>query len=205
MNIRLLTIAAGCIFLVAIFFLLRSPAEITNYPSQGSNIIAFGDSLIEGVGATPGNDFVTRLSKEFNVPIINAGHRGDTTAMALKRIENSVLQNNPKVVLLLLGGNDFLHNVPKEETFANLQLMIDKIHAKGAVVVLLGVRGGLLKDIYRESFDDLAKKNHTAYVPNVLEDILGNKSLLYDEVHPNSKGYSLIAEKVAPVLEKVLK
>jgi lysophospholipase L1-like esterase len=54
--------------------------QIKNYPPSGTDIIAFGDSLVEGVGATLGNDLVSTLSKNIGVPIVNLGHSGDTTA-----------------------------------------------------------------------------------------------------------------------------
>lgn len=180
--------------------------EIRNYPAvQGTTIVAFGDSLVEGIGATQGNGFVSIVSRKLQVPIVNAGVKGNTTVHGLERLERDVLSKDPKVVLVLLGGNDFIRRIPKEETFRNLQTIVNRIHEKGAIVVLLGIRGGVLKDSYRADFDEFAKRNKVAYVPNVLGGLLGDKDVMADAVHPNDAGYAVIAERVAPVLEDVLK
>jgi len=175
---------------------------VTNYPSEGTTIVAFGDSLVAGVGATPRNDFVSVLSREIGKPIVNLGVAGDTTRDGLARID-AVLVEDPKVVLLLLGGNDYLQNIPQSETFANLATMIESIHESGAVVILLGVRGGILRDNYKAEYDRLANTYQTAYVPDVLGGLFGNTDLMSDPVHPNDAGYQIIADRVVPVLQEV--
>jgi len=192
------------IFLVAVtvsggfYFFKTEP--ITNYPSSGTDIIAFGDSLVEGVGAADGNDFVALLSKRVGRPIINLGHSGDTTAAGLVRID----AYKPKVVLLLLGGNDYLRKVPISETRKNLAELIQNIQSRGAVVLLLGVRGGILNDRFDSEFEDLRDTYHTAFVPDVLDGLLGDAGLMSDTVHPNTTGHKVIAEKIYPVLMQVL-
>lgn len=177
-------------------------ARVTNYPPQGKGIVAFGDSLVEGVGAPDGEDFVSALSAKLGAPIANLGRSGDTTEDGLKRIDEAA-GRKPGVVILLLGGNDFLRKVPKERTFANLAAIIDRLHASGAVVVLLGVRGGIFKDEYESRFEALAERYGTAYVPDVLDGIITDRSLMSDAIHPNAEGYRRIAEKVLPALERV--
>jgi len=70
------------------------------------------------------------------------GVPGDTTADGLARM-SELNAYKPKVVLLLLGGNDYLKRIPQEQTFANLAAIIKDIQSRGAIVLLLGVRGGL--------------------------------------------------------------
>ena len=93
---------------LAVFWLFRSRDPRAARPTTGQSIIAFGDSLVEGRGATPGNDFVAVLSRRLGVPIINAGRSGDTAGAALSRLDHAVLARSPRVVIVLLGGNDFL-------------------------------------------------------------------------------------------------
>lgn len=125
-------------------FYFSHAEPITNYPSSGTDIIAFGDSLIEGKGASSEeNSFVALLSKKIGQPIVNLGHSGDTTADGVGRI-NQLDAYKPKVVLLLLGGNDHLKKVPISETRRNLATLIQNIQERGAIVLLLGVRGGLV-------------------------------------------------------------
>ena len=185
------------------YFLFRD-GSITNYPPKNQTIVAFGDSLVEGVGATPGNDFVSLVERTLRVDIINKGKSGDTTAHGLARIDE-VLVEDPGIVILLLGGNDALRRVPKKETFSNLSAIIERLQSSGALVVLLGVRGGILGDGYAGDFETLAETYHTAYVSNVLGNLITNPKLMYDGIHPNDQGYVIVAERVGRVLQEVLR
>jgi acyl-CoA thioesterase I len=187
-----------------LYFLFRSPSlTVKNTNSEGTTIVAFGDSLISGVGSSKGNDFVSVLSRKINHPIINLGKSGNTTAQGLARIDE-VITHDPKIVLVLLGGNDFLRKVPIEETFSNLSQIVTRIQESGAAVILLGVRGGLFTDTYEKHFREFAETHQTAYVSNVLGGLLGKEEFMADTIHPNDKGYEIIAERVRPVIEEIL-
>lgn len=186
------------------FYAFKSKIPITNYPPQGETIVAFGDSLIEGVGATTGMDFPALLSEKINEPILNMGASGETTAQGLTRVDEVIAQN-PGVVLILFGGNDYLHKIPIEETFKNIDEIVVKLQSKGAVVILLGIQGGILTDPYEKYFENIAKSRGTLYIPNVLDGIIGRSKFMDDGIHPNNTGYQKIAEKIYPVLEKALK
>ncbi|MGB2580416.1 MAG: arylesterase, partial [Minisyncoccia bacterium] len=60
------------LFVFGAYYFFRNE-NITNYPSKGTDIIAFGDSLVVGVGSTNANDFVSLLSQKIGMPIINLG------------------------------------------------------------------------------------------------------------------------------------
>ena len=173
-------------------------------PTSGTTIIAFGDSLVEGRGATGGNDFVSLLSRRIRVPILNAGRSGDTTRSALERLDRDVLSRNPRIVIVLLGGNDFLRRVPVQETFANLQEVVSRIRERGAAVVMVGVSVGLFSDPYAREFEDLARRAAAGLVPDILDGIIGHNELMSDAIHPNDRGYLLMAERLAPVLKELL-
>ena len=201
---RTLWIALGVILCIGIIFFFNRQLPIRNLDSSGTTIVAFGDSLIYGVGATQGHDVISLLSQKIGQPIINKGVSGNTTADGLARID-LVLADNPKIVILLLGGNDYLRKVPLGTTFANLGTIIEKIHAHGSAVLLLGVRGGLLRDTYGSHFEELAEKYQTGFVPNVLDDLIGTPELMADTIHPNDKGYIKMADKIEPVLKRMLR
>lgn len=187
----------GLVVIVAILFLLFRPyASVANYPPKNDVIVAFGDSLIKGVGATEGNDFVSLLAQKINRPIINMGTSGETTGQGLLRINEPLSKNPGTVILLLLGGNDHLQKVPKEETFSNLRQIITKFQESRALVVLLGMRGGLLNDSFKSDFENLASETHVVYVPDVLDGLFGDARYMSDAVHPNDIGYAMVAEKV---------
>lgn len=178
--------------------------EIKNYPSKNTAIVAFGDSLIEGVGATKGSDLVSLLAQKTGKEIINLGVSGNTTEQGLARIKE-VTDLKPKLTIVLLGGNDYLRKIPEEQTFKNLEQIIAQIQSTGSTVLLLGVRGGLLSDRYEEQYKMLAQKTGSVYVSNVLDGLIGDKRYMSDAVHPNNVGYQKIADRVLPELENLLK
>jgi acyl-CoA thioesterase-1 len=178
--------------------------EITNAPIQNGPIVAFGDSLVFGTGAQTKGGFVTILQERLDENIINAGVPGDTTADGLKRLQSDVLSHNPALVLVLLGGNDVLQDVPKETTFSQLQTIVQRLQEKGAVVVLLGVRSGVLRDAYKGEYKQLAKDMGALFVPDVLDGLIGNPKYMSDAVHPNDAGYEIIAKKIEEVLRNSL-
>lgn len=196
------------LIIVAVTFLLfmrdpNSTKNIKNYPSSGTNIIAFGDSLVEGTGSSQDNDFVSVLSRQLDIPIENLGRAGDTTDAAKGRL-NEVLEMDPKIVLLLLGGNDYLRQISREEIFSNLGTMIESIQDSGSIVILLGVKGGILRDNYKSDFKKLSIQYQTAYIENVLDGIIGNPDLMYDSIHPNNDGYKIMADRIYPVIKNLI-
>jgi acyl-CoA thioesterase-1 len=173
---------------LAVFWLFRSGDPRAARPTAGQGIIAFGDSLVEGRGATPGHDFVSVLSRRLGVPIINAGRSGDTAESALSRLDGAVLAWEPRVVIVLLGGNDFLRRVPKEKTFGHLATIVERIRQRGAAVVLVGVNVGLLSDTYGPEYEGLARQTSAGLVPDILGDIIGHADRMSDSIHPNDQG-----------------
>ena len=178
--------------------------DVANLDSHGANIIAFGDSLTAGYGAGPGEDYPTQLAARINTPVINAGVSGDTTESALARIDE-VLSQNPRIVIIGLGGNDFLRRTEMATTKSNLRTIIQRIHSAGAMVVLLGFRFPTLGPDYGDMYEDLADEEHCLLVPDLLDGILNAPNLKSDEIHPNAAGYALIAERVSGPLTKLLK
>ena len=199
----------GLVVMVGLFFVWlifsRGEDDIKNYPSANSGVIVFGDSLAEGVGSTLGNDLFSVLSRKIGEPIKNYGVAGDTTRMALERLP-AVLEDtpNPKVAIILLGGNDFLRKIPREETFANLATIIETFQESGSVVLLLGVRGGVIKDNFDKEFESLRDRYKTAYVSDIVGSLVFfGREYMFDSVHPNDAGYAKIAERVYPELKKI--
>ncbi len=181
----------------------RTPSYVNFPPRATGDWIAFGDSLTSGHGANEGGDYPIQLAKRLRVKIQNLGVPGHTTADGLARLDQAA-QLQPRVVLLCLGGNDSLRSVPSETTFANLATMIDRFHATGSFVVLLGVRSVGLSDKNAKRFEQLAKSKRVLLVPNILDGILFTPSLMSDEVHPNDQGYAKIAERLEEVLLPLL-
>lgn len=179
-------------------------AKVTNLDSRGSATIAFGDSLTYGYGAGDGEDYPSKLSARIKVPVINAGVNGDTTESALARIDEDVLSRNPRMVIVGLGGNDFLRGVPIGTTEGNLRRIVRRLQQGGAMVVLLGFRFPTFGADYGDMYERVADDEHCLLVPDVLDGIMSDPKLKSDEIHPNAEGYALIAARVAGPVGKLL-
>lgn len=201
---RIALIAVSFCAILGLFYIALRPPHIENYPPRSGPIIAFGDSLVAGVGVKEGKDFVSVLSESIGKPIENMGVPGDTITSGRARIA-TLLDRNPSIVILLLGGNDFLQRTSRDSAFENLEAIITQLQDEGTLVVLLGIRGGVLRDNYADQFNDLAARRSVVYVPNVLDGILGDPALMSDQIHPNEAGYARIAARVAKAIHPVLK
>jgi acyl-CoA thioesterase I len=158
-------------------------------------IICFGDSLTYGTGAGEGMNYPSQLSKLIAKPVINMGVPGDTTARALQRLERDVLAKSPDVVLITLGGNDLKNGVAKDIAFANLKMIVDSIQKQGARVIIGGLKFPLRDRGFGRAYKKLANETGAALIPNILGGIIGNRDLMSDPIHPNDKGYKIMAER----------
>ena len=192
------------LFLTALIAFLGNGA--TKDYGKDKIIIAFGDSLTAGYGVvSPGKNYVVFLSEMLKIPVINAGVTGDNTSDALVRLKEDVLDKNPDVVTVLLGGNDFFGGYSEEVVKANLRTIIRRIKKTGAKVILIGGSKQLLPN-FELTFERLAfDEGVDGYVPNILGGILLRKDLRFDGVHPNERGHKIMAERILPVLERVLR
>ncbi len=182
-----------------------SDAPVKNHPSTGTGpVLMFGDSLVEGVGATAGQSLPEQLGRLTNTRVLNYGVSGDTTRDALSQLDGA-FATNPKIVLVLLGGNDFLKKVPRAETFENLEKIVTAFQSQGAIVIVLGVRSGIIGGGADADYEALAERTESAYVSDVLAGVFGRSELMSDAIHPNDRGYAVIAERLAPLLRKYLK
>lgn len=179
---------------------------MANLDTRGSQIICLGDSLTYGHRATDGRDYPSVLSELLGIPVVNAGVNRDTLASALRRLEYDVLERDPAVVIIGLGGNDFLSKTPVDETIANLDAIVSACIDRGAMVVLIHSKFGILgSDLYRDGHEALARKYKTGLVRHSLKDIFANPQRMSDPIHPNDEGYAIIAERVNAVVMPLLR
>ena len=197
--------AAVVLFAAWVAWRHYSIGNVRNLDSHGTNVIAFGDSLTAGYGAQAGEDYPSRVSAATGITVINAGVSGDTTEAALARLDRDVLSRDPRIVIVGLGGNDYLQSVPIATTETNLRSIIDKIQSAGAAVMLLGFRFPSLTADYEAMYKRVAKDTQCLFVANVLAGILTHPELKSDEVHPNAKGYQLMADRIAGPLQRVVR
>lgn len=182
---------------------LLNLSRISNFPLREGPVIALGDSITFGRDATQGRDFVSLLSERLGEPIVNAGVVGDTTEDSLLRLDRDVIAKHPRLVIIFLGGNDFLQKVPADTTFNNLELIVDRIQADGGAVMILGYKNFLFVN-YDPRYRTLALEKGAAYVPDVMKGILGSSFFTTDAVHPRNNGHEIIANRVEPQLRVLL-
>lgn len=176
--------------------------HVPNLDSPGRTIVCLGDSITAGVGAGAGESYPERLAAELGVPVVNAGVPGDTAAQGLARLDG-VLAHDPWLVVVELGGNDLLRQVPLESTERSLRAIVERILAARAVPLLVEVHGPF-GGRYGALFERLAGDYDVPLIADALPDILADPALKSDEVHPNAAGYRKLAGAVADELAPLL-
>jgi lysophospholipase L1-like esterase len=210
--------------LTAALILALVPLARGEDPKPLPRILCFGDSITRA-------GYPQRLAARLgDVEVVNAGVNGNTTRLALRRMQRDVLEREPHVVVIFFGTNDCrlaepkVH-VPLDEYRANLQRMIDEVTGKGAKVVLctpppidaqayftrhakapFDAAGGLEKVLagYRQGAIEVGEKNK---LPVVDLNQLMAKDLSWrsaDGVHPTEPGSDVIAGHVGAAVRPLL-
>ncbi|MCU0790961.1 MAG: arylesterase [Nitratireductor sp.] len=180
-----------------------------------ATIIAFGDSLVAGLGLPQEEAFPARLEaalreRGHDVNVVNAGVSGDTTAAGLGRLDWSVPDGTDGVIIEL-GANDMLRGIDPDQTRKNLDAMLARLAERKIPVLLAGMRAAPnLGAEYSASFDpifpDLAQKYGAALYPFFLDGVAAEPGLNQpDGMHPNSAGVDVIVGRFLPVMEEFLK
>jgi len=172
-------------------------------PTADGPWVAFGDSLTEGHGASPGNDYPSLLGKRLGIDIQNLGKTGETSEDGLNRV-GAVVALKPRVALICFGGNDALQGRAVSQTTANLAQIIDRLHGEGSFVVLIGIRSASLRDRNESHYKELAREKEVLYVPDMLQGLAFKPIYMSDAIHPNDAGYGRIAERLDKALKPVM-
>jgi len=199
-GVSLLTLAVAVAVAVAAAGCRRAPP---NLDSPGTAIVCLGDSITAGVGATEGHGYPEVLAGRLGSEVVNDGVPGDTAAGGLARLPQ-VLAQDPWLVIVELGGNDILRQVPVERTEEALDGIVRQLLAARVLPVLVAVEGPF-GGSHGEMYARLAKRYRVPVVRDVLRHILFDPSLKADEVHPNDLGHARLAEAVAATVEPLLR
>ncbi|MDO4449440.1 MAG: GDSL-type esterase/lipase family protein [Moraxella sp.] len=188
-----------------LMFACGNTPKFTRLP-VGSKVVALGDSLTFGYGGQ-GKDYPSVLAELTGWQIENMGVNGDTTADVLRRIE-AVIEMNPKLVLLGIGGNDVLKRVNPSETKSNLIRIIEASTKENIDVVLIAepyfsvsALFGKASDnpIYKEVADELS----VPLFANGWSKILSDDKLKSDQIHANGAGYAKFAQMLFEYLKGI--
>ena len=132
--------------------------------------------------------------------VVNAGIPGETTSSGRERLGEALRKTTPDLVILCHGGNDFLRRLPRMETEENLRAMITAIRSTGAQVLLVGVPAPGFTLQPPAFYEKLAKEAQIPVATEILTEILTDRSLKNDPIHPNSAGYERLALRLAAIL-----
>lgn len=200
---RVLSIIALCAALAA----CSEAPQYTPLP-PGTIVLAFGDSVTHGTGARTGEDFPAQLAQITGWEVVNAGIPGDTAKRAVNRIDAELARVQPAVVIIELGGNDFLRRRPQSLVKEDLRTIIAETRAAGAIPILVAVPGASLFGAATGSLNDapiyaeLADEERVLLIEDVFVDVLSDDALRADRIHPNAAGYRAFATGVADALDR---
>jgi acyl-CoA thioesterase I len=179
-------------------------------------IVMLGDSLTAGFQLPAGAALPAALQRDFDdkgikAKFVNAGVSGDTTADGLQRYDWSVTGSNADLLVIALGANDFLNELPAATPRKNLAAILDRAKKDNLPAVLIGVTiPGDAQDereaAYAAIYPDLSAQYGVPYYPNMLSPIAGRPELLLqDGVHPTAEGVEAMAASIAGFLEPLVK
>ncbi len=165
-------------------------------------IVAFGDSLTFGTGASEAESYPIVLGQLVARKVVRAGVPGEVTEGGLARLQDVIDEHKPKLMIVCLGGNDMLRKVDEAQTQSNLRAIIKTIQSQGIAVVLMGVPKPALVTSPPPFYEAIAKEFGIPYEGKIVTDVLYQRDQKSDAIHPNAKGYRRMAEALAALLKK---
>ncbi len=179
--------------------------------------MAFGDSLTAGLGVSPNETWPAQLearlkAEGLDVRFVNAGVSGDTTAGGRARLAWSLDGAEPKpgYAIVALGANDAMRGLSPEAAYGNLDAIVAELKKRNIRILLAGMLappnlGPDYGDAFKAIYAKLAEKHGIALYPFLLDGVAAEPSLNQgDGIHPTAAGYTLIAERLAPVVRHFL-
>jgi acyl-CoA thioesterase I len=183
---------------------------------RGIRVLAIGSSSTVGVGASsPLATYPIRLEGELerlfpgmDIEVVNRGISGEVASGAAQRMQNTVAEVGPDLIIWQVGTNDALARVDLETFAKSLDETIRwvKSHAIDIVLVDPQYTASLAKDEHYgkvvKAILDVAQKNRVPLVlryesMRYLADRAGGSYLARDQFHLNDLGYRCMAEHVA--------
>lgn len=183
---------------IAAIMLLASCSSQPQLPglSQDAVILAFGDSLTYGTGASRQQSYPAVLERLSGHRVVNMGIPGEVTAQGLKRLPDVLDEVEPELMVLCHGGNDMIRKTGMDAAADNLRQMIRLAQERNISVILLAVpKPGVLispPDFYEQ----VAKEAGVPIEEDVISEVLSERGYKSDAIHPNAEGYALMAEAV---------
>jgi acyl-CoA thioesterase I len=178
-------------------------------------LVVLGDSLSAGYGIRVEDGWVALLERRlvqqgYGYRVVNASVSGETTAGGLARLPRVLDRHRPAIVVIELGANDGLRGLPVEDLRRNLAELVSRSRAAGARVLLVGTRlpsnyGPQYTAQYGQSFAAVARAEHVALVPSLLEGVAAEeRNFQADRLHPTAAVQPELLDSVWRGLEPLL-
>ena len=116
--------------------------------------------------------------------------------------EDAAVRVKNSLVIVEFGANDFFQQISISETKKNMEQIVDKLKQDN-IVVLVSTEDKQLNKLY-SMLKSLAKEKNVLFINGILNEIWNDRNLFSDEVHPNSNGYKLVAEKIYKNIKHLL-
>jgi acyl-CoA thioesterase-1 len=195
--VSLLLSIIACTVLMACSSSAKSPRLASN-----AVILAFGDSLTFGTGATPTESYPAILERLVGRRVVNSGVPGEVTGEGLSRLQEVLDREKPALLILCHGGNDLLRRLDRRQTANNLRAMIRLAQERGVAVVIIAVPAPGIALSPPTFYREMATEMGLPVEEEALTKVLSDGSLKSDYIHPNAAGYRKLAESIAALLKK---
>lgn len=186
-----------------------APAEPD--PVEPTRVVAFGDSITRGFGATAYSVYLQQLfdAQGCNVSVINEGKNSETTIGGVGRIGSVLSTHQPHYILIMLGANDARSGLSATGAAANIGSMMDQSGAAGAIPIVSNItpntEGGSENRAIPETYNPLiateAANRGVTLVDNY-NALAGNNwdAYNYDGLHLTNSGQQILANQFFAVL-----
>jgi acyl-CoA thioesterase I len=189
------------LLLTLVFVAACGGPKLERLPSDAV-ILAFGDSLTFGTGANDEESYPAQLERLIGRRVVRAGVPGEVTAQALVRLPGALDEHAPRLLLLCIGGNDFLRRAGNAQAESNVRAMVKLARSRNIGVVLIGTPEPGLFVTPPAFYAGIAEEFALPYEAGVIGEVLKDVALKSDPIHPNARGYRVIAERLAETLKK---
>lgn len=181
-----------------------------NYCKKGQTVL-LGDSITEIFND---RELFAEYTDKTGIAVYNRGISGDTSDRLLERLEDNVINIEPKNVVLLIGTNDFGIKADIQYVFGNIKQIILRLKEKcpNVNIVLegilpvnnkmspMGYRNNkkyleINKMLYKLSTEE--KINYFDLTEELSDDNgCLDRKYTYDGLHLNAKGFEITANKI---------
>ena len=170
----------------------------------GATVLALGDSLTYGTGATPDTSYPAFLAAATRWNVVNAGVPGDTAERGCARLPPLLDEHRPALVLVFLGGNDILRQRAPRLLRDGLAACVRPAAEAGTPLVLLAVPTfGVTGFADASIVEDFATEAKVPWLSPGLGRLLHDDAMRADAIHLNADGYRAVAANVAAELRRL--